>query len=56
VKVLALIGLLGLGVALGGCAAALPIAIATEPLWAPAIEGAAKGVVEGLTPKPAATP
>lgn len=34
--------------ALSGCSAVVPLAIATEPFWGPAIEQAAKGAVEGL--------
>lgn len=45
--------------ALGGCAAILPVAIATEPLWAPAIESTAQGIAAGISqaqrpPAPAA--
>lgn len=34
--------------ALAGCAAAIPIAIATEPVWGPAIENAVDGAVTAV--------
>lgn len=40
-----------LALSAGGCAAVIPIAIATEPVWGPAIENAVDGAVTAIEQK-----